>query len=175
MPLNNIILMTFGSWEKTNLLNNNEEVLASRLFLHITCDSMQGGIKYGSDIEHFVTPSDDPDTTENEETVNYPLFPGRFEADLNIPTGGTNIDGTPTYMRNLVVVENSHPDVSQDFTRVWYQSGSGGTISDDDEVTDSLLELLLQLDYPNNIVRGYIRLYKRPLLGGDSEILVNLM
>jgi len=167
--------MTFGSWESTNLLNNQEEVAASRLFIHIECDSLQGGIKHGSAMEHYLSPMDDPSTPENEEDLTYPLFPGRIEADLNVPTGSVGADGQPVYTRNLVVVENLHPTVNQDFTRVWFASGSGGSISDDDEVTDSLLELFLQLDYPQNIVQGYLRLYKRPLFGGDSEIAITLL
>jgi hypothetical protein len=175
MPTNNVVLMTLGSWETTNLLNNQEEIATSRLFIHIVCDSQKGGIRYGSSMEHSISPIDDPDAPENQESLTYPIFPGRFEADLNIPTGSVNSDGSPIYTRNLVVVENTHPTVNQDFTRVWYSSGQGGSVSEDDEVTDSLLEFYLQLDYPQNIVQGYIRIYKKPLFGGDSEIAVSLL
>ncbi|MDR3706997.1 MAG: hypothetical protein P4L33_01755 [Capsulimonadaceae bacterium] len=176
MPLTNIILMTLGTWETTNLLNNQEEVAASRLFVHIVCDSERGGIRGGSGMEHYVVPDrDDAAAAAASDDEKFPLFPGRFEADLNIPSGATNPDGTPAYSRNLVVVENTHPVVNQDFTRVWFLSGSGGSVTDDDEVTDQLLELYIELDYPRNIVRGFIRLYKKPLLGGDSELAVTLM
>jgi hypothetical protein len=161
MPLNNVILMTQGSWETTNLLNNEQEVAASRLFLHILCDSEKGGIKGGSGMEHYVCPVDDPDAVQPAEPTKYPLFPGRFEADLSVPTGSNNADGSPGYSRNLVVVENSDPTVSMGSTRVWLLSGTGGIVTDDDEVTDQLLELYLELDYPQNIARGYVRIYKR--------------
>jgi len=175
MPLNNVILMTMGTWETTNLLNNQEEVAASRLFLHILCDSERGGILNGSGMEHYVSPFDESGATQVGEIPQYPLFPGRFEADLNIPTGSKNPDGSPVYTRNLVVVENSHPTVNMDYTRVWLVSGSGGSVSDDDEVTQNLLEFYIELDYPQNITRAYIRIYKRPLLGRDSELALTLL
>ncbi len=175
MPLNNIVLMTFGTWESTNLLNNQEEVGAARLFLHIVCDSDRGGIRAGSGMEHYLSPLDDPSTPIDEETLKYPLFPGRFEADLSVPTGVKNADGSLVYSHNLIAVENTHPTINQDYTRVWYAGGTGGSVSDDDEVTDQLLELYLELDYPQNIVRGYIRIYKKPLLGSDSELAVTLL
>ena len=175
MPVNNVILMTLGTWETTNLLNNEAEVGASRLFLHIVCDSPRGGIQGGSGMEHYITPFDESGATQGAGGVKYPLFPGRFEADLNIPSGTKNADGSTAYSRNLVVVENTHPTVNMDYTRVWFISGSGGSVSDDDEVTDQLLELYLELDYPQNIVRGYIRIYKRPVFGRDSELAVTLM
>lgn len=175
MPQNNIVLMTLGTWETTNLLNNQAEIGASRLFVHIVCDSPKGGIRAGSGMEHYLCPVDDPATPQNEEQLKYPLFPGRFEADLNLPTGYKGADGADAYTRNLVVVENLHPTVDQNFTRVWYVSGTGGSVTDDDEITEQLLELYLELDYPQNIVRGYLRIYKKPLLGSDSEIAVTLM
>ncbi|HEY3331203.1 MAG TPA: hypothetical protein VGK19_14335 [Capsulimonadaceae bacterium] len=175
MPLNNIVLMTMGTWETTNLLNNQTEIGASRVFVHIVCDSEKGGIRAGSGMEHYLSPIDDEATPQNEELLKYPLMPGRFEADINIPTGAKSADGSPIYTRNLVVVENTHPTVDQNFTRVWYVSGSGGSVTDDDEITEQLLELYLELDYPQNITRGYLRIYKKPLLGGDSELSVNLL
>jgi len=174
MPVNNIVLMTFGSWESTDLLNNQVEVSASRLFLQIICDSAIGGIKAGSSMEHYVAPFDDASQAAPEQLPRFPLFPGRFEADLNVPTGLTDSNGQPTYTRNLVVVENTHPTVNQDFTRIWLNNGDG-SVTDDDEVTDTVLEFYLELDYPKNIVNSYIRIYKKPLLGGDSEIAITLL
>lgn len=174
MPANNIILMTLGSWETTNLLNNDQEIAASRLFLQIVCDSERGGIAGGSAMEHSVVLLDESGAPA-DDGQRYPLFPGRFEADLNIPTGAKNPDGAPVYSRNLVVVENAHPTVNMDYTRVWFASGSGGSVTQDDEVTEQLLELYIELDYPQNIVRGYIRLYKHPILGRDSELAITLL
>ena len=171
--MNNLLLMTFGTWESTELRNNGtEEIGASCLVVHIACDtpgrsrgSGWTGIGVGQ-MDAWLSPTDDPNTPQNEEEQAYAIFPGRFEADINIPDG-TDLDGKPQYRRNVVIVENDHPNMDMDYTRVTWN---------DDDITDSLLEFYLVIDSrEGGEVRSFLRIAKNALIGFDKELHVNII
>ena len=143
MPQTNLLFSTFGTWDNTNLVNNGtEQINASRLFIHLLTDGRHG-VRNGGEISCYVTPEDNPG-------VQTGLIPGRFEADLH----------STAYGDNNIVLENNDPTAEFRATQMTYNGL---------DVTDTVHEFYLEVDYPQNIVSAYLRLVKRHLLGDELE------
>jgi len=148
MPQTSLLFSTFGTWDNTNLVNNGtDEIDAARLFIHLITDGRHG-VRNGGEITAYVTTQDALDQQVG-------LIPGRFEADIHSPACG----------ENNIVIENYDPTAEFRALQVTFNGL---------DVTDTVHELYLEVDYPQNIVSGYLRLVKRHLLG-DGLDTVNLL
>ena len=145
----NLLLSTYGDWERTQLLNNGtEEVNASRLFLQLTIDD-RGGVRAGGGLTAYVTPLDG-------SGAEFGIVPGRFEADIH----------SPNYGDNNIVVENLHPTADFDSTRVWFNGV---------EATEQIYDLYVEIDYPQNIATVYLKLLKGSWWRGNVETDITLL
>ena len=149
MAHSSLLLVTYGSWDKTNLVNNGtEEVDAGRLLLRLTTDN-RGGIKAGGEMHAYITPQDDP-------TAQYGIFPGRFELDVHSTEFGDS----------NVVIENQNPTVDFDSTQVWFNQL---------DVTDQVYELFIEFDYPKDTASAYLKLLKGSWWRGNTETDITLL
>lgn len=141
--MNNYVFSTGGDWDSTTLYNNGAEVLASQFYveLHAGRDAFnapdRGGVYDGGEITAIVRPQDNPN-------VEMGIFPGRLE--MNFP--GHNI-----------VMENTHPAFSFEFTRISYNGR---------DVTGNIVDLLVNINAMDNVVQAYITLYKPHWLTADE-------
>lgn len=147
--MNNVVFSTGGDWDSTTLHNNNEEVLAERLFVEMHTgrdgdgEPARGGISNGGNMTAVVYPQGGGDEIG--------IFPGRLE--LNFP-------------KYKLIVENNNPAFAFEFTTVWF---------DGRDVTDSVLDLFVDVDAGNNNVKAYITLYKPHFFGADEVATYNII
>lgn len=132
----NYLFNTGGSWETTYLLNHGQEVATDRLFLQITVERNALDRRIGGEMTAYV------DIAGSGGRVA--VFPGRLEIDAP----GHNL-----------VVENIHPRVQFDQTRVWYEQV---------EITEQVFEVFVEVDSPQNNVQGFVTLFKGRLIGPDK-------
>jgi hypothetical protein len=141
--MNNVIFSTGGSWDSTTLFNNNQEVMAAQLFveLHAGRDEWDDPTDGGVSTGGELTALVRPQDNPMEE---WGIFPGRLE--LNFPG-------------HTVVVENTHPGFAFEYTRVWYNGR---------EVTNSVMEIYVDINAVDNIVEGRITLFKNHWFATDE-------
>lgn len=148
--LNDVVFKTGGDWDSTTLFNNGQEVPANRLFV----DAQTGRNDYGEpdtggvNLGGDMTAYIEAQDTPSEQT---PIFPGRLV--IRVPN-------------HEVVVENTHPQFLFEATQVWL---------DQQDVSNNLLELHLDVDAVNNNVQAYISLYKAHFFSADEVATVNLL
>jgi hypothetical protein len=148
--MNNLIFHTGGSWETTTLFNNNQEVLATQLFVELHAgrdewdDPVDGGISTGGEMTALIRPQDNP-------MEEWPIFPGRLE--LNFPG-------------HQIIIENMHPTFAFEYTRVWYNGR---------DVTNSVMDIFVDINAADNIVRAFITLYKNRWFGTDEVATFNIL
>jgi len=97
--MNSLVFSTQGDWDSTTLLNNAEEVFASRLFVSLLRKRGWIGNDQGGELTAYVVLQDDPD-----EEVG--IFPGSIE--IQVP-------------RHNVLIVNRDPHFAFESTQVYYQ------------------------------------------------------
>ena len=149
MAHTNLLLVTYGSWDKTNLIiNGKDEIDAAKLLIRLTTDN-RGGIAAGGEMHAHITPQDDPN-------AQYGIFPGRFELDAHSPQFGDS----------NVVIENQNPTVDFDATQVWFNEM---------EITDQVYELFIEFNYPADTATAYLKLLKGSWWRGNTETDITLL
>lgn len=147
--MNDVVFSTGGDWDSTTLYNNGQEVLANRMFVQLQC----GRDADGEPMRGGVTTGGEISAfvnTQDNPSFEQPIFPGRLV--VRVP-------------RHEVVVENTHPSFLFETTQVWF---------DQQDVTESILDLYLDVDAVNNVVQGQITIYKPHLLAADEVATFNL-
>jgi len=148
--MNDVVFKTGGDWDSTTLTNNGKEVPANRLIV----DAQTGRDEFGEpdaggvSLGGEMTAYIESQATPDEQT---PVFPGRLV--IRVPN-------------HEVVVENNHPQFLFEVTQVWL---------DQQNVTNNLLDLHLEIDAVNNNVSGYITLYKSHFFSADEVATINLL
>ncbi len=143
--MNDMTFQTGGDWSSTTLYNNGVEVLAAQLFVQILAgrdewdNPIRGGIYDGTDLTALVRPQQDPDQA-------WDILPGRV---------------TLTFPGHAVVVENYHPMVDPDATRVWYNG---------QDVTDRVVDVYVDVNALDDVVKAYITVYKPHWIRTDEVI-----
>jgi hypothetical protein len=144
-------LETLGDWDTTTLYQDRGqgkmEISASRFYLRLRAgrdeegEIVGGGIALGGDMEGHIVPLD-----ESGEPADHQLglFPGRVEMRL---------------LTERLVVENDHPDLVWSATRVWIN---------EQERTSDIVDVLVEIDYPEDLQMATYAVYKRRLLGTDE-------
>lgn len=97
--MNSLVFSTEGSWDTTTLMNNAEEVFASRLFIELRRKRGWMGGDQGGDLEAYVCLQDDPDNQIG-------IFPGSIE--IQVP-------------RHNVLFVNRDPHFAFESTQIYYQ------------------------------------------------------
>lgn len=148
--MNNVVFSTGGDWDSTTLYNNGIEVLAAQLFVEIRA----GRDGWGEpDRGGVYNGGEITAIVRPQDNPNLPIgiFPGRLE--LNFPGHG-------------IVVENSHPGFAFEFTRIWYNGR---------DVTSNIVDLYVDVNAVDNVVRAYITLYRAHWLGADEVATYNII
>lgn len=145
-----MIFHTDGDWDTTSLFNNGQEVLASQLFVEIHAGrdgwgDPDRGGIYAGGTINAII------CTQDSPDVEQGIFPGRL--DLEFPG-------------HTLIVENTHPFFDFEFTRVTYNGV---------DVTNNIVDLLVNIDADNNIVEASITIYKPHWLTADEVATYNII
>jgi hypothetical protein len=143
--MNDLVFRTGGDWDSTTLFNGGVEVPAAQLFVEIKAgrdefgDPISGGIFEGADLTAIIRPQENPDSP-------FDILPGRISMDF------------PGY--NLVV-ENSHPGVYLDQTRVALNG---------EDITARVVDLYVDVNAVDDVVSAWITVYKPHWIRRDELI-----
>lgn len=96
---NNVVFTTQGDWDTTTLTNNNEEVLANRLFVHFQQQIDRKGNRGEGEFTAIIRTQDNPDEDAG-------VFPGTLT--VNVPN-------------HVIVIHNTDPHFEFEQTRIEYQ------------------------------------------------------
>ncbi len=140
------LFRTEGDWDSTTLHLNGMEIAADRLVVELRAgrddfddEPTSGGVRQGADLTAYVTPSDTPEEPQD-------LLPGRITCEF------------PGY---TVILENTHPEVFADQTRVWLNGR---------EITRAVVDVLRDINAPESDARAYVSEYKDRFLLRDELI-----
>ncbi len=148
--MNDVVFKTGGDWDSTTLYNNGQEVPANLLFVEASC----GRNEFGDPDAGGVSLGGEITayiTTQAAPDQQMPIFPGRLV--IRVPN-------------HEVVVENKHPQFVFEVTQVWL---------DQQDVTNNLLDIHLEVDAANNNVNGYITLFRSHFFSADEVATVTLL
>ncbi len=143
--MNDMVFRTGGDWDSTTLFNNGFEVMAAQLFVELRAgrdeydEPVRGGIYEGTDLTALVRPQENPDAP-------YDVLPGRLT--LIFPAG-------------QVVLENAHPGVYLDQTRVFLNG---------DDITDRIVDLYVDINAVDDVVSAWLTIYKSRFFLRDEVI-----
>ncbi len=143
--MNEMTFQTGGDWENTTLYNNGVEVPAAQLFVELRAgrdeydNPIRGGIYDGTDLTAIVRPQENPEEA-------WDILPGRLT--LNFPG-------------HTIVLENYHPMVELDATRVWYNG---------QEVTNRVVDVYIDVNALEDVVKAYVTVYKPHWIATDEVI-----
>ena len=143
--MNDMMFQTGGDWASTTLYNNGVEVPAAQLYVELRAgrdewdNPIQGGIYNGTVLTAVVRPQDDP-----EDALD--ILPGRLSM---------------TFPGNSVVLENHHPRVDPQATRVWYNG---------EEITNRVVDVYVDVDALGDAVKAFVTVYKTHWLAADEAI-----
>ncbi len=141
--MNNVVLSTGGDWPTTTLHFNNEEIAAAQLFVELQAgrDEFGDPERGGIQLGGQVTAVVRPADSPDQEVG---IFPGRLEM---------------IFPGHSIIIENTHPMFAFEFTRVWYNGR---------DVTDDLMDVYVDFNYPENNVKAFLVLYKPHWFGSDE-------
>jgi hypothetical protein len=148
--MNDVVFKTGGDWDSTTLMNNGQEVPANRLFI----EASTGRNGFGDPDAGGVSLGGEMTAylvTQAEPDQQVPIFPGRLV--IRVPN-------------HELVIENNHPQFLFEVTQVWL---------DQQNVTNNVLDIHLEIDAPNNNVSGYVSLYRSHFFSSDEVATVNLL
>lgn len=143
--MNDMTFQTSGDWSNTTLYNNGVEVSAAQLFVEIRAgrdewdNPVQGGIYDGTDLTAIVRPQQDPDEA-------WDILPGKLTLD---------------FPGHTLVVENYHPMVEFDATRVWYNG---------QDITNRVVDIYVDVNAMDDIVKAFVTVYKPHWISTDEVI-----
>ncbi len=148
--MNDMVFHTQGDWDSTTLFNNGMEVAAAQLFVELRAgrddfgNPMDGGIFEGADLSALVRPQEAPDDP-------FDVLPGR----LTLEAPG-----------HTIILENYHPHVELDQTRVWYNG---------EEVTERVVDLYVDINALDDVVQAFLTVYKPRWIRRDEVITYTLL
>jgi hypothetical protein len=138
------LFRTDGDWDTTTLHLNGMELAADRLYIELRAgrddwdgELTGGGVLQGAELTAYV---------DEQDGEALDLLPGRITCEF------------PGY---TVVLENLHPEVLTDHTRVWLNGR---------ELTRAVVDLLIDINAPESDVRAYVSEYKDRFLLRDELI-----
>ncbi|HLI47584.1 MAG TPA: hypothetical protein VKV18_02675 [Chthonomonas sp.] len=141
--LNHFVFKTEGDWDTTTLFNNGEEFPASQLYVELHA----GRNEFGEPAQGGIRLGGEIDAyvaPQDNPSARVGMFPGRLEM---------------YFPGHSLMIENTHPAFAFEFTRVFYNG---------QDVTNHVVDLLVNIDAVNDQVSAYITLYKAHWLGPDE-------
>ena len=150
MPENYFIFTTGGDWDSTTLYNNGDEYLADKLSIELKTarDDMGNPTRGGIANGGTMAAFVSPQNSNGQQEG---IFPGKIE--LEFP------------LHKLTVV-NDTPNFMIEATQI---------LLDGADVTNQIIDLVIDIDAVNNDVQGYLLLYKHHVLGSDEIATLNLL
>lgn len=148
--MNHLVFQTGGDWDSTTLFANGEEFFAAQLFVEVVAGRDEWGEASNGGIYNggTITAIVRPQENPNEEIG---IFPGRLEL---------------TFPGHSLIIENDHPGFAFEMTRVWF---------DGHDVTNVVLDIHVDINAIEDIVRGYITLYRSHWIVRDEIATYNLI
>jgi len=143
--MNDMTFQTGGDWASTTLYNGGVEVPAAQLFVELRAgrdewdNPVRGGIYEGTDLTALVRPLDNPEDA-------FDILPGRL---------------TLTFPGHSVVLENYHPLVIPDATRVWYNG---------QDITSRVVDVYVDVNALTDTVKAFVTVYKAHWIAADEAI-----
>lgn len=148
--MNEMVFKTGGEWDSTFLHNNGSEVHAAQLFVQLLAGRDEGGTPVRGGIARGGELTAIVRLQSNPEK-EAGILPGRLEM---------------IFPRHQVAVENRHPSFAFEATRVWHNGK---------EVTNSVVELYVDINAVDNVVRAYITIYRPHWFGPDEVATYNIL
>ncbi len=143
--MNDMTFQTGGDWATTTLYSNGQEVPAAQLLVQLAAgrddygDPMRGGVENGAELTAYVRPQEAPEEI-------WDILPGRL---------------TLTFPGHSLVLENYHPRVDPQQTRVWYNG---------QDVTTLIVELFVDVNALEDSVTAFVTVYKPHFFGTDEAV-----
>ena len=141
--MNNVLFNTGGNWDTTTLHNNNQEFPASELLVELHAGRDEDGEPAvgGVRLGGEMTAIIRPQDTPEQE---FGIFPGILKM---------------VFPGHVIEIQNTHPAFAFEFTRIMYN----GT-----DATAHVVDLYVDINAVDNIVKAYITLYKPHWIGSDE-------
>ena len=143
--MNDMIFRTGGSWDTTTLYNNGQEVATAQLYIEL-----HAGRDYdGSPTDGGIANGADLTALvrpQDDPMAPWDIFPGRITLEF------------PNYS---IALENTHPAVILEDTRLFLNG---------ENVTDRLVDLVVDINAVDDVVSAYITLYKNHWFRRDEVI-----
>lgn len=144
--MNDVTFQTGGDWASTTLHNNGVEVAAVQLVVMLKAgrdewdNPVPGGLEAGAtEFSAYVRTQDAPDDSR-------PLLPGRV---------------TLRFPGNEVIVENVHPLVEVEATRVTFNG---------EDITRRVVDVFVDVNVEEDSVRAFVSVYKSRFLRGGETV-----
>jgi hypothetical protein len=148
--MNNLVFSTGGDWDSTTLFNDGQEVMAAQMYVELHAGrDIDGDLGSGGvSLGGDMTAIIRPQDNPQQEVG---IFPGRLQM---------------TFPGHELVIENTHPAFAFEFTQIWYQGH---------DVSNNVVDLLVDIDAVNNNVKAYITIYKPHWFGSDEVATYNIL
>ena len=148
--MNDFVFRTGGDWDSTTLDNNGVEVLAAQMFVELQAgrdefgEPIGGGVFDGANLTAIIRPEEDPEQP-------FDILPGRLTMEC------------PGY---TVILENVHPGMYLNQTRVWLNG---------DEVTNRVVDLYVDINAVDDVVTAWMTVYKSHWFRRDEVITYTIL
>ncbi len=148
--MNEVVFQTGGDWDSTTLFANGEEFFAAQLFVEVTAGRNEWGDPAGGGIYNggTITAIVRPQDNPNEEIG---IFPGRLEMN---------------FVTHSLIIENVHPGFAFEMTHVWL---------DGHDITRDVLDIHVDINAIDDVVRGYVTVYRSHWIARDEVATYNLI
>lgn len=148
--MNYFIFNTEGDWDSTTLYLNGQEFVANQLFIELSTvkDEFGEPVRGGLANGGQMSAYVQP---QDSQAAEFAIFPGKIDLE---------------FAMHKVTVENPSPQFAIEFTRV---------TMDNEDITDKIIDLQINIDAIANQASAYISLYKHHLLGRDEVASFNLI
>jgi|GEM_PF-490564 len=150
MDANYFIFSTGGDWDSTTLYNNADEYLADQLYIEIKSGRDDNGnpTRGGLSNGGNMTAYVSPQGSNGQQVS---IFPSRI--DLEFPL-------------HKICLFNDTPNFQFEVTRIEL---------DGVDVSNQVVDFLVNIDALKNDVQAYLMMYKHHLLGSDEVATLNLL
>lgn len=150
MVMNNVIFQTGGDWDSTSLSRNGQDWPAQKLQV-----SLQAGRDMdGEPMRGGIAAGGDISAEvypQDSPTTAVGIFPGRLQI---------------IFPGHDLIIENTHPGFAFEATQVIYNGN---------DVTDKIMEVVVDIDAEQDQVQAYVTIYKPHWLGADEVATISFI
>ncbi len=141
--MNHLVFQTGGDWNSTSLFNHGEEVLAVQLFIELRC----GRDDFGDPADGGVELGGELTAiirTQQNPGLAQTVLPARIEI---------------VFPGHHVILENPHPRGDVEYTQLFYNGRN---------ITQRVIDFYLDINAADDVVEGYVTLFKPHWLTADE-------